>query len=168
MTAWYIYFLINIVSIFAGACSIFASSTINLLLYIVIIIFSQGISLLMLSTNIISLYLIIVYLGAIVILFSFMILFVNWRNEVSSIKPFYKILTVVFFLGILILVTHELGLKGILVSSWGGLNSNGEFDIMQGIAMNFYDELLIPLLIMVNVLMLGLILVIRIILRPEQ
>lgn len=39
---------------------------------------------------------------------------------------------------------------------------------MQGIAMNFYNELLIPLLIMVNVLMLGLILVIRIILRPEQ
>ena len=168
MTVWYIYFLINMVSVFAGACSVFASSTINLLLYIVIIILSQGISLLMLSTNIISLYLIIVYLGAIVILFSFMILFVNWRNEVSLLKPFYKVLTVTFFLGTLTLVTHELGLKHVLITSWGGLNLNGEFDVMQGIAMNFYNELLIPLLIMVNVLMLGLILVIKVILRPEQ
>lgn len=168
MTTWHVYFFINIISILAGVCSIFATSTINLLLYIVVIIFSQGISLLMLSTNIISLYLIIVYLGAIVILFSFMILFVNWKSKVAITNPFYQFIILLLFILLFIAFMHELGIKQVPLTSWGGLTLESEFDVMQGMAMNFYNELLVPLLIMVNVLMLGLILVIKIILKPEK
>ena len=168
MTPWFIYFLINLVSIFASVCSIFVSSTINLLLYIVIIIFSQGMSLLMMSTNIISLYLIIVYLGAIVILFSFMILFVNWKDETPSLNPLYQALSFVVLLVTFTLLIHELGVENISLTSWGGLHLDSEFDVMQGIAIKFYGELLVPLLIMVSILMLGLVLVIKIILRPEH
>lgn len=168
MTAWQTYFFISLVTVISGTLSIFAGSTINLLLYVVIIIFSQGVSLLMLSTNIVSLYLIIVYLGAIVILFSFMILFVNWKGETRSLKIYYKLLIATAFSSGFIFFLHLIGVSHLKNSSLGGVSSLSEHDIMKNISEVFYSELLAPLFLMVNILMLGLILVIRIILRPEN
>ena len=83
-------------------------------------------------------------------------------------NPFYQFIILLLFILLFIAFIHELGIKQVPLTSWGGLTLESEFDVMQGMAMNFYNELLVPLLIMVNVLMLGLILVIKIILKPEK
>ena len=99
---WYTYIFINFLSVFAGLLTLFSSSTINLLLLMVLITFFQGINLLLLGANMLSLYLIIIYLGAIVILFSFMVLFINWEEEIKNFKTSLKIMF--FVTGMLI--TH--------------------------------------------------------------
>jgi len=76
---------------------ILTNSTIILLLNIIFIIFIQGLNLLLLGINIFSIYLIIIYIGAIVILFSFMILFINWIEEKNQIGLKKKIIISFFY-----------------------------------------------------------------------
>ena len=171
---WYTYLFINFLSVFAGLLTLFSSSTINLLLLIVLITFFQGINLLLLGANMLSLYLIIIYLGAIVILFSFMVLFINWEEEIKNFKTNLKIM--VFFTGILmshiplILVldnnSHEFNNDKILLLKKE--ITNNTLSSIEYASSVFYSVYLIILFTMVLILCLGLLLVIRLVLSEDS
>ena len=171
---WYTYLFINFLSVFAGLFTLFSSSTINLLLLIVLITFFQGVNLLLLGANMLSLYLIIIYLGAIVILFSFMVLFINWEEEIKNFKTNLKIM--VFVTGTLmshiplILVldnnSHEFNNDKILLLKKE--ITNNTLSSIEYASSVFYSVYLIILFTMVLILCLGLLLVIRLVLNEDS
>jgi NADH:ubiquinone oxidoreductase subunit 6 (subunit J) len=65
---------------------IYANTTIQLLLVVIVVVFLQGLILLSLGNSIIGSYIIIIYIGAIVILFAFCILFINTKELVKENK----------------------------------------------------------------------------------
>lgn len=170
---WYTYLFINFLSVFAGLLTLFSSSTINLLLLMVSITFFQGINLLLLGANMLSLYLIIIYLGAIVILFSFMVLFINWEEEIKNFKTSLKIMF--FVTGVLI--TH-IPLIFVLNNSYEFNNdkilllkkeiTNNTLSSIEYASGVFYSVYLIILFTMVLILCLGLLLVIRLVLNKDS
>ena len=171
---WYTYLFINFLSVFAGLLTLFSSSTINLLLLMVSITFFQGINLLLLGANMLSLYLIIIYLGAIVILFSFMVLFINWEEEIKNFKTSLKIMF--FVTGVLI--THIPLIFALNNNSYEFNNdkilllkkeiTNNTLSSIEYASGVFYSVYLIILFTMVLILCLGLLLVIRLVLNKDS
>lgn len=171
---WYTYLFINFLSVFAGLLTLFSSSTINLLLLMVLITFFQGINLLLLGANMLSLYLIIIYLGAIVILFSFMVLFINWEEEIKNFKTSLKIMF--FIVGVLI--THIPLILALNNNSYEFNNdkilllkkeiTNSTLSSIEYASSVFYSVYLIILFTMILILCLGLLLVIRLVLNKDS
>lgn len=79
MISWslIVFIILQIFTLFSLIFGLLSTSIINFLLYTVLVILFQGLALLLVKNTILGLYLLIVYLGAIVILFAFMVLFVN-------------------------------------------------------------------------------------------
>lgn len=170
---WYTYLFLNFLSVLAGFLTLFSSSTVNLLLLIVIITFFQGLNLLLLGANMLSLYLIIIYLGAIVILFSFMVLFINWEEEIKRFRT--KIKVILLFMAILlsnIPLILTVDLNSYIFNYQRLLNFkeevlNNTIDSIGYVSNILYGTYLITLLTMVLILSLGLLLVIRLVLNKN-
>ena len=78
----YIFILLtNMIIIVTSIIFLSTNESVNKLISFVIIVFFQGLILLSLGSNILSLFLIIIYVGAIAILFCFMIYFINMQKE---------------------------------------------------------------------------------------
>lgn len=147
---------------------ILTNSTIILLLNIIFIIFIQGLNLLLLGINIFSIYLIIIYIGAIVILFSFMILFINWIEEKNQIGLKKKIIISLFYFFFIHLIfifwlkIQKNGLENYFrVYDLNNLFLNFSFDSMKNIGLILYNEYIFPIIFLICILFLGLILIIK-------
>lgn len=159
---------LNIISLISIVIGVHCNTTIQLLLVVVIIVFTQGISLITIGSSIIGSYLIIIYIGAIVILFAFCILFINSKElKEEKMKKLHTIsLGGIFFLiweGITSTITY----KPMLSDFNNFFNITPEINYLIGFSKGLYDRLILPLGIMILVLILGLILVIKIIGRPD-
>ena len=86
--------------------SVWTKKVVNLLMYFVFIVFCYGCLLLLRQVEVYSLYAMIVYIGAVTILFAFMVLFVNvgsslkTREEVEENKEFYSLYVSLCSLGV--------------------------------------------------------------------
>lgn len=172
----YIIFLLHLsflplLAIFIG---LFSQTTIQLLLVVVVIVFTLGLVLLCLGNSIIGSYIIIIYIGAIVILFAFCILFINSKEatpknlSTSQIKQNTEKIIVFIFMIILWEIFASFGsekvFKAELNSSFGVMT---EANYMLPFAEHLFSHLIIPLLLMILILLLGLVLTIRIIRNKE-
>ena len=147
---------------------ILTNSTIILLLNIIFIIFIQGLNLLLLGINIFSIYLIIIYIGAIVILFSFMILFINWieeKNQIGFKKKIIISLFYFFFIHLIFIFWLKIQRNGLenyfRVYDLNNLFLNFSFDSMKNIGLILYNEYIFPIIFLICILFLGLILIIK-------
>lgn len=147
---------------------ILTNSTIILLLNIIFIIFIQGLNLLLLGINIFSIYLIIIYIGAIVILFSFMILFINWIEEKNQIGLKKKIIISFFYFFFVHLIfifwlkIQRNGLENYFrVYDLNNFFLSFSFDSMKNIGLTLYNEFIFPIIFLICILFLGLILIIK-------
>ena len=153
--------ILNLILLIIG---IFSQTTIQLLLVLVGIVFIQGLVLIGLGVSMIGTYIMIIYIGAIVILFAFCILFINSKEITEKEKNPIKNLSYL----IILLATWEIVTS--LVSSnpsnksLGYLfSSNSEVNYMLDLGKSVFTELLIPLLMMLGILLLGLLVTIKII-----
>ena len=147
---------------------ILTNSTIILLLNIIFIIFIQGLNLLLLGINIFSIYLIIIYIGAIVILFSFMILFINWieeKNQIGLKKKIIISLFYFFFIHLIFIFWLKIQRNGLenyfRVYDLNNLFLNFSFDSMKNIGLILYNEYIFPIIFLICILFLGLIFIIK-------
>lgn len=93
-------FHLSFLSILLAVVGIFSHTTVQLLLVVVGIVFLQGLILIGLGSSMIGSYLMIIYIGAIVILFAFCILFINSRELMEGNKEIMK--RALYFLVILV------------------------------------------------------------------
>ena len=162
----YIIFMLNLsfLSLVLTFIGLFSVTTIQLLLVVVGIVFIQGLILISLGSSIIGTYIMIIYIGAIVILFAFCILFINSKEIKENYKNFIKKL---FYL-IIILFIWRLSLNFILTNpSIKILNYSfdliTEINYMSNLGKFIFSEMLIPLFLMLGILLLGLLITIKII-----
>ena len=168
----------TLVAIFLG---IFSQTTIQLLLVVVIIVFFQGLILIAIGNSIIGSYLMIIYIGAIVILFAFCILFINSKEfesnntknaEISQLEikgsnnNNNNIIKITYFIGILVIweiianIYSWLTIKSTVNSFYAILTESNYIGLF---SIELYSILILPLFLMILILLLGLILTIKII-----
>lgn len=88
--------------------SVWTQRVVNLLMYFVFIVFSYGCLLLLRRVEVYSLYAMIVYIGAVTILFAFMVLFVNvgsnlkTREEIEENNELYNLYFLLCSLGLIL------------------------------------------------------------------
>lgn len=161
------FLILNILSLITLTLNIKSPSTIKLLISLVIITFFQGLSLISLGVSILGIYLIIIYIGAIVILFAFCILFINSEIKEEKIKNkkvflFYVISVIITLISLF--SNKNFSNSWLLKDSFRILSENSYLKL---VAVELYSKLISPLIIMIMILILGLIIVIRIILNKE-
>ena len=162
----YVFILLtNIIIMVTSIIFLSTNESVNKLISFVIIVFFQGLILLSLGSNILSLFLIIIYVGAIAILFCFMIYFINMQKEKYFKDTRWKLIFTFTYITLytLIIIREKLRFKEVLISE----KLKGELNTMESIGQIYYSNLTTPLFIMVLILMLGLILVIKITLNKK-
>lgn len=161
------FLILNILSLIILTLNMKSPSTIKLLISLVIITFFQGLSLICLGVSILGIYLIIIYIGAIVILFAFCILFINSEVKEERIKD--KRISLLYLVSVIISLVSLSNSKN-FSNSWL-LKSNfkilSENSYLKLVAIELYNKLILPLIIMIMILILGLVIVIRVILNKE-
>lgn len=161
------FLILNILSLIILTLNMKSPSTIKLLISLVIITFFQGLSLICLGVSILGIYLIIIYIGAIVILFAFCILFINSEVKEERIKD--KRISLLYLVSVIISLISLFNSKN-FSNSWL-LKSNfkilSENSYLKLVAIELYNKLILPLIIMIMILILGLVIVIRVILNKE-
>jgi NADH-quinone oxidoreductase subunit J len=161
------FLILNILSLIILTLNMKSPSTIKLLISLVIITFFQGLSLICLGVSILGIYLIIIYIGAIVILFAFCILFINSEVKEERIKD--KRISLLYLVSVIISLVSLFNSKN-FSNSWL-LKSNfkilSENSYLKLVAIELYNKLILPLIIMIMILILGLVIVIRVILNKE-
>jgi len=161
------FLILNILSLIILTLNMKSPSTIKLLISLVIITFFQGLSLICLGVSILGIYLIIIYIGAIVILFAFCILFINSEVKEERIKD--KRISLLYLISVIISLVSLFNSKN-FSNSWL-LKSNfkilSENSYLKLVAIELYNKLILPLIIMIMILILGLVIVIRVILNKE-
>ena len=157
-------FHLSFLSILLAVVGVFSRTTVQLLLIVVGIVFLQGLLLISLGSSMIGSYLMIIYIGAIVILFAFCILFINSKELMEGNREIMR--------KVLCLLTALTAWE--ITSNWfsttpfnPNINSSflslSETNYMMSIGYLVFNELLIPLLLMIGILMLGLFITIKII-----
>lgn len=162
----YIIFVLHlsILGIILAVIGMFSRTTVQLLLVVVGIVFLQGLLLISIGSSMIGSYLMIIYIGAIVILFAFCILFINSKELTESNIGIVKKISCL----LLALISWEI-VSGYMSAT--PFNSNIESTFLTSSEANYmlyigrlvFGELLVPLLLMLGVLLLGLFITIKII-----
>lgn len=156
-------FSLNFISFVFIILGIFSISTVQLLLVMVMIVFIQGMVLIGSGGGLIGSYLIIIYIGAIVILFAFCILFINTKENT---KVFLRKNKILMYLS-LSLIIWEIITSFLTYQVHAQLTNpfkiSPEVNFLSDFSKVFYNDFILPLIIMIMVLMLGLILIMRII-----
>ena len=83
-------FHLSFLTILLAIVGIFSQTTVQLLLVVVGVVFLQGLVLVSLGSSMIGSYLMIIYIGAIVVLFAFCILFINSKELTRGSRELVK------------------------------------------------------------------------------
>ena len=162
----YIIFILHlsVLGIVLAVIGTFSRTTVQLLLVVVGIVFLQGLLLISIGSSMIGSYLMIIYIGAIVILFAFCILFINSKELTESntgiMKKLSSLLLALVFWEIISGYVSTIPFSSSLESNF---LSSSEVNYMLYIGRLVFGELLIPLLLMLGILILGLFITIKII-----
>ena len=162
----YIIFILHlsVLGIVLAVVGTFSRTTVQLLLVVVGIVFLQGLLLISIGSSMIGSYLMIIYIGAIVILFAFCILFINSKELTESntgiMKKLSSLLLALVFWEIISGYVSTIPFSSSLESNF---LSSSEVNYMLYIGRLVFGELLIPLLLMLGILILGLFITIKII-----
>ena len=162
----YIIFILHlsVLGIVLAVVGTFSRTTVQLLLVVVGIVFLQGLLLISIGSSMIGSYLMIIYIGAIVILFAFCMLFINSKELTESntgiMKKLSSLLLALVFWEIISGYVSTIPFSSSLESNF---LSSSEVNYMLYIGRLVFGELLIPLLLMLGILILGLFITIKII-----
>lgn len=157
-------FNLSFLSLVLAFIAVFSVTTIQLLLTVVGIVFIQGLILISLGSSIIGSYIMIIYIGAIVILFAFCILFINSKEIKGDYKNYIKkLLYLVIVLSIWRLTLSFISTNPSIKNLDYSLNLVTEINYMTSLGTFIFSKMLIPLFLMLGILLLGLLITIKII-----
>lgn len=120
--------ILSLSSIFFMIIAIFSTSVINVLLCTVLIVLMQSMLLIKLEVVVVGSLIMIIYFGAIVILFSFMVLFLGQINGEQETKNYNPFTTLIFILLVIHLkvITNFSEKNGINHTSCSKTNSTNQ------------------------------------------
>ncbi|AFZ83798.1 NADH dehydrogenase I subunit J [Candidatus Kinetoplastibacterium blastocrithidii TCC012E] len=169
MTSSTLFFhLLSSVTLIASLCVIFASNPVVSVLYLILVFINIAILWMMLGAEFLSLLLILVYVGAVMVLFLFVVMMIdsNSRNsdKENIFKPyvFYGI-----FIGILIIVEISIA----FYSKWGNLSAyfyESNIGTPIAIGLSIYRDYIFAVEICALILLVGMVAAIVLNLRVRE
>lgn len=133
--------LLSIMAIFSGICVIFSKNPVFSVLYLIVTFFCIAGHYILLNAQFLAAVHIIVYAGAIMVLFLFVVMMLNLNQETEPSKPWWIQISAVVAGGTLMLVLVG-SLKGAEQVMQTGTNS--QLGLVQNLGRVLFTEFLVP------------------------
>ena len=137
-----LFYLVAFLSIFFSLLVIFAKNPVHSVLYLIVTFFTFTIHYILLNAQFLAIVNFIVYMGAIMVLFLFVLMLLNLNKETEPLKPtLLKVVGVVA--GMCLLVTLAGSLKALSVSEPVVLQ-NANLGLVKNLGKVLFNEFLLP------------------------
>jgi NADH-quinone oxidoreductase subunit J len=137
-----LFYVVAFLSIFFSLMVIFAKNPVHSVLYLIITFFTFTIHYILLNAQFLAIVNFIVYMGAIMVLFLFVLMLLNLNEETEPLKPtLLKVMGVVA--GMCLLVTLAGSLKALSVSESVVLQ-NANLGLVKNLGKVLFNEFLLP------------------------
>lgn len=134
--------ILSLMAIFSGICVIFSKSPVFSVLYLIVTFFCIAGHYILLNAQFLAVVHIIVYGGAIMVLFLFVIMMLNLNKETEPHKPAWIQISAVVAGGIL-MITLVAALKGASAMGLPG-NVNANIGLTQNLGKVLFTDFLVP------------------------
>lgn len=163
----FLFYLLSSITLIASLCVIFASNPVVSVLYLILVFVNVAMLWMMLGAEFLSLLLILVYVGAVMVLFLFVVMMIDSKfrnnNKENIFKPY---VSSGIFIGILIIIEISIVFYG----KWGSYSSN--FNESTGtpmaIGLSIYRDYIFAVEICALILLVGMIAAIVLNLRNRE
>ena len=137
-----LFYLVAFLSIFFSLLVIFSKNPVHSVLYLIITFFTFTIHYILLNAQFLAIVNFIVYMGAIMVLFLFVLMLLNLNEETEPLKPtLLKVMGVVA--GMCLLVTLAGSLKALSVSEPVVLQ-NANLGLVKNLGKVLFNQFLLP------------------------
>jgi len=137
-----LFYLVAFLSIFFSLLVIFSKNPVHSVLYLIVTFFTFTIHYILLNAQFLAIVNFIVYMGAIMVLFLFVLMLLNLNEETEPLKPtLLKVMGVVA--GMCLLVTLAGSLKALSVSEPVVLQ-NANLGLVKNLGKVLFNEFLLP------------------------
>jgi len=137
-----LFYLVAFLSIFYSMLVIFSKNPVHSVLYLIVTFFTFTIHYILLNAQFLAIVNFIVYMGAIMVLFLFVLMLLNLNEETEPLKPtLLKVMGVVA--GMCLLVTLAGSLKALSVSEPVVLQ-NANLGLVKNLGKVLFNQFLLP------------------------
>lgn len=137
-----LFYLVAFLSIFFSLLVIFSKNPVHSVLYLIVTFFTFTIHYILLNAQFLAIVNFIVYMGAIMVLFLFVLMLLNLNEETEPIKPtLLKVMGVVA--GMCLLVTLAGSLKALSISEPVVLQ-NANLGLVKNLGKVLFNQFLLP------------------------
>ncbi|WP_064196893.1 MULTISPECIES: NADH-quinone oxidoreductase subunit J [Emticicia] len=140
---WYTFAILSVLTLFGALGTIMSKNPVHSVIYLIVTFFSISAHYILLNAQFLAAVNIIVYAGAIMVLFLFVIMFLNLRQESDELKNnkiiTAAIATAVLLGGVLILFLRRAGKEG--AEKFGFNSQTGMVEVL---GKSLYGEYLLP------------------------
>ncbi|WP_337044385.1 NADH-quinone oxidoreductase subunit J family protein [Emticicia sp. 17c] len=140
---WYTFAILSVLTLFGALGTVMSRNPVHSVIYLIVTFFSLSAHYILLNAQFLAAVNIIVYAGAIMVLFLFVIMFLNLRQEAEEAKKdqtiFAAVVTAVILGGILIIFLRRAEREPI-----NTLNYNSQSGMVEVLGKSLYGEYLLP------------------------
>lgn len=137
-----VFYLVAFLSVFFAFMTIFTKNPVNSVLYLVITFFTFTVHYILLNAQFLAVVNFIVYMGAIMVLFLFVLMLLNLNKETEPMRSH-----AVKFMGVIAgmcLLATMLGAFHVIESNNGYITGTSDVGLVKNLGIVLFDEFLLP------------------------
>lgn len=138
-----LFYFLAFVSVLSALLVVFSRNPIHSVLFLILCFFSLSGHYIMMNAQFIAVVNIIVYAGAIMVLFLFTIMFLNFRNELEQTKTLLLKISASVFGGMIFIILVS-AFKQVEISQAKLLDSNIQIGLVENLGKELFSTFLIP------------------------
>jgi NADH-quinone oxidoreductase subunit J len=140
---WYTFAILSVLTLFGALGTIMSKNPVHSVIYLIVTFFSISAHYILLNAQFLAAVNIIVYAGAIMVLFLFVIMFLNMREEADEMKNTKTItaavITALLMGGVLIIFLRRAGKEPV-----DKLNFSSQTGMVEVLGKSLYGEYILP------------------------
>ena len=137
-----IFYFVAFLSIFFALMTIFTKNPVHSVLYLVITFFTFTIHYILLNAQFLAVVNFIVYMGAIMVLFLFVLMLLNLNKDTEPMKS--NLVKIMGTVAGMCLIATVLGALKVIETNNGFVTGNTDFGLVKNLGKILFDEFLLP------------------------
>ncbi len=137
-----IFYFVAFLSIFFALMTIFTKNPVHSVLYLVITFFTFTIHYILLNAQFLAVVNFIVYMGAIMVLFLFVLMLLNLNKDTEPVKS--NLVKIMGTVAGMCLIATILGALKVIETNNGFVTGNTDFGLVKNLGKILFDEFLLP------------------------
>ncbi|NGM60946.1 NADH-quinone oxidoreductase subunit J [Sphingobacterium sp. SGG-5] len=137
-----IFYFVAFLSIFFALMTIFTKNPVHSVLYLVITFFTFTIHYILLNAQFLAVVNFIVYMGAIMVLFLFVLMLLNLNKDTEPMKS--NLVKIMGTIAGMCLIATVLGALKVIETNNGFVTGNTDFGLVKNLGKILFDEFLLP------------------------